>query len=148
MHGEYTQVPFSSHTHYCTSVHSLLQLICILFCSQGNNKNHREREKNRVSQILTASLRCLKSFIPSKIHFSYSVRFSGQAIRSGITSQDCISFMCVTKAPGTFSIITRVLSLPLFCTLLSFFGSSQRTRTGCKTAAQSEFFPYKKRHPL
>lgn len=124
MHRGYADFPFSSHTHYCKPVCSLLQPICMLFCSQRNNWNYKERKRNLISktqkQKLTASLRCWKGCILSKTHFSYSVRFSAEAIDQASHRRTAFHFMYTIKVANTPSIIIRVLSiLPLFCTPLS-----------------------------
>lgn len=92
MHGEYTEVPFSSHTYYYKLVHSLIQLISMFLCSRRNNQNHKKRKIDLISKFLTASLRHLKICIPSKTHFSYSAEFNVEATISSITFQDCIPF--------------------------------------------------------
>lgn len=152
MHGEYTQVPFSSHTHYHTSVHSLLQLICILFCSQGNNKNHRER-KRKESNLTNSDcqLQMLKKLHPKQNSFFIlgEIQCGGHQIRHHLSGLHFI-YVCYKS--------TRHIQHHYQSTFSSFIQHSaqlvweltenKNSVPGCKTAAQSEFFPYKKRHPL
>lgn len=144
MHREYTEVPFSSHTHYRKPVHSLIQLICMLFCSQRNNRNHKERKKNLITKFLTANLRHLKICIPSKTHFSYWVKFSVEATRPGITFQDCISFYKCYKSPWHIQHHYRNIFLPSFILHCSQhlweFIENKNSVLGCKTAAWNNFF--------
>lgn len=144
MHRKYTEVPSSSHKHYCKPAHSLIQLICMLFCSQRNNRNDKERKTNLITKFLTANLRHLKSCIPSKTHFSYSEKFSVEATRPGITFQDCISFYKSYRSAWHIQHHYYSIFLPFFILHCSQhlweFIENKKRMLGCKTAAWKNFF--------
>lgn len=128
----YREVPFSFHTHYCKPVHSLIQLICMLFCSQRNNQNHKERKTNPIIKFLTANLRYLKICIPSKTDFSYSVKFSVESTRSDITFQDCISFYkCYKSAWHIQASLSQCFPSFLYSVLLSASLGIHREQKQC-----------------
>lgn len=123
----------------------------MLFCSQRNNRNHKERKTNLIIKFLTANLRYLKICIPSKTNFSYSVKFSVESTRSDITFQDCISFYKCYKSAWHIQASLSVFSfLSLFCTALRIFGSSWRTKTVCWAVKRSlkELLSTRRRCPL
>lgn len=136
MHREYTEVPFSFHTHLYKLVNSLIQLIPMFFFSQRNNQNHKKRKIILITTFLTVSLRHLKICIPSKTHFSYSVEFSVEATMSSITFQDCISFNKCYKSAWHIQNHYHSIFLPFFvlhCSqhLLEFIENTNSV-LGCK----------------
>ena len=144
MHWEYIEIPFSSRMHDCKPVHSLIQLICMLFCSQRNNQNHTERKIKLITKFLTANLRHFKICIPSKTHFSYSVKFSVEATRSSITFHDRISFYKCYKSAWRIQHHYHSIFLPFFILHCSQhlweFTKNKNSVLGCKTAAWKNFF--------